>query len=40
VILADVLAAGGSMILISTLAGRMIGLNDRECGAIGVTHIT
>jgi hypothetical protein len=40
VTLEDVLADDGILILISTVAGKMIGLNDNECGAIGVTLIT
>jgi hypothetical protein len=40
VILEDVREVGGTLIFISELAGRMIGRNDRECGATGVTQMT
>ena len=40
VTLDDVREVEGTLIFISTCAGRIMGLNERECGAIGVTHIT
>jgi hypothetical protein len=36
----DVRAEEGTLIFISTWAGKMIGLKDNEWGAIGVTQIT
>jgi hypothetical protein len=38
--LVPVRAEEGKRIFISTFAGRIMGLKDREWGAIGVTHIT
>ena len=38
--LVDVRAEVGNRTLISTVAGKMIGRKESECGAIGVTQMT
>ena len=37
---ASVRASGGIAIVILALIGKITGLNDKECGQIGVTQIT